>query len=101
LPLRRRLREGKRSVVLSDIKLYLSFYFYASGSALRGRLDGKRIDVFTLDRASKAIDNQAGSYQLKTAKLRLTPDAAEILERKLGLKRALRRDGMRANSACR
>ncbi len=80
-------KRGKRAVALSS----LSFDFAAG--ALKGKLGNEEIPVFRLG-AGGILNKTAGTATLVDAKLRLTADAAKVLQQKLGLKRALRRDGV-------
>lgn len=81
------LRRGKRAVALSGLR-----FDFAAGT-LQGKLGGEEITVFRLG-AGAILNDSTGAATLVDAKLRLTADAAEILQRKLGLERALRRDGV-------
>lgn len=80
-------KQGKRAVALSNLR-----FDFAAGT-LKGKLGGEEISVFNL--GSGAILNATtGAATLVDAKLRLTADAAEVLQQKLDLARALRRDGV-------
>ncbi len=80
-------KRGKRAIGLSGIR------FDLSADTLRGRLGDEEIDVFKLGAAATASAS-SGSVGLDSGKLRLTVEAATVLEQKLGLARALRRDGV-------
>lgn len=82
-----RFTQGKRSVALSGLR------FDFGAGTLVGALDGKEIAVFGLG-AAAGVDSTAGSVSLGGGKLRLTAEAATALKQKLGLGRALRRDGV-------
>lgn len=80
-------KRGNRSLLLSGIRLDL-----AAGT-LGGKLGGDELAVFKLG-AEPRVDAAAGSLSLSEGSLRLTADAAALLKQKLGLGRALRRDGV-------
>jgi hypothetical protein len=82
-----RFKRGKRNVLLSGLR------FDFSAGTLVGTLGGKEIPVFSLGVAA-AVNSTAGSVSLVGGKLRLTAEAATALKQKLGLERALRRDGV-------
>jgi hypothetical protein len=82
-----RFKRGDRSVVLSGIKLNLS------AGTLSGKLGGEEIEVLKLGAAASA-NATTGAVGLQGGKLRLSADAATALKQKLGLRRALRRDGV-------
>lgn len=84
---RLRFKRGDRSVVLSAIKLNLS------AGTLSGKLGGEEIEVLKLGAAASA-NATTGAVGFEGGKLRLTADAATALRQKLGLGRALRRDGV-------
>lgn len=80
-------RKGKRGVALAGI------HFDFNAGTLNGLLGGEEMAVFKLSTAA-AIDPTKGSIQLTEAVLRFTPEAAKIVKQKLGLKRALRHNGV-------
>ncbi len=80
-------KRGKKSVQLSGLRFDL-----ATGT-LRGKLGDAEIDVFKLGAAAN-VNGNSGAVSLNEAQLRLTAEAASALKQKLGLKRALRRDGV-------
>ncbi|MEZ5076355.1 MAG: HtaA domain-containing protein [Solirubrobacterales bacterium] len=82
-----RFRKGKRGVPLAGIHIDLAT------RTLSGRLGGSEMAVFKLG-AAPIVDPVAGTAVLSEAALRFTPRAAKIVRKKLGLKRALRRDGV-------
>jgi hypothetical protein len=82
-----RFKRGKKAVAMSDLR-----FDFAAGT-LQGKLAGREIPVFRLS-AGAILNDSTGAVTLVDAKLRLTADAAEALQQKLGLERALRRDGV-------
>lgn len=82
-----RFKRGKRTLALSELR----FDFRAG--TLKGKVGGEEIAFFRLA-AGAILNASTGAATLLDAKLRLTADAAEALQRKLGLERALRRDGV-------
>jgi hypothetical protein len=82
-----RFRKGKRGVALTGI------HFDFSAGTLNGSLGGEEMAVFKLGTGS-AIDPLAGTAVLSEGVLRFTGEAARIVRRKLGLKRALRHNGV-------
>lgn len=79
-------KRGKKSVVFSEVR------FDLAAGTLAGRLHGGEVPIFLLG-ATPQLDAAAGSVALKEGKLRLTPAAANAIERELGLKRDLVRKG--------
>lgn len=73
---------GSRTVAVTGARLDV-----ASG-ALVGSVEGSELPIFRLGGAV-SVDAPAGTLSLSEGKLRLTPDAAKLLRRELGLKRAL------------
>lgn len=82
-----RFKRGKRAVLLSGIRLDL-----AAGT-LNGNLGGRELAVFRLG-APVGVDAVAGTVALAGGGLRLTGAAATALREKLGLERALLRNGI-------
>lgn len=82
-----RFTQGKRSAILGSLR------FDFGAGTLNGALDGKEIAVFSLG-APAGVNPTSGAVSLGGGKLRLTADAATALKQKLGLERALRRDGV-------
>ena len=82
-----RFKHGRKSVALSGVR------FDFSSGALLGSLGGSEIPVFRLGAAAD-VNGATGSISLVEGKLRLTAEAAGVLERKLGLERALMRRGV-------
>jgi Htaa len=80
-------KRGKESVELSGLR------FNLGAGTLRGALGGSEIDVFKVA-GTPGANAASGAVSLNEGKLRLTADAAKALQRKLGLERALRRDGV-------
>ena len=80
-------KRGKRSVSLTGLR------FNLTAGTLSGKLGEEEVDVFELG-AMAAVNPSSGSASLDGGKLRLTADAASELKQKLGLVRALRRDGV-------
>jgi hypothetical protein len=80
-------KRGKMSVQLSGLR------FDLAAGTLRGKLGGAEIEVFKLG-APANVNADSGAVSLSEAKLRLTAAAASALKQRLGLKRALRRDGV-------
>lgn len=80
-------KRSKRSISLSGIR------FNLAAATLSGKLGDEEIAVFRLDGPATA-DASSGKVALDGNKLRLTAEAATALKQKLGLKRALRRDGI-------
>ncbi|HWM55351.1 MAG TPA: HtaA domain-containing protein [Solirubrobacterales bacterium] len=82
-----RFKRGKRGVVVSALR-----FDFAAG-ALVGKLGEEETAIFKLGVAA-SLNASSGAVSLQDAKLRLTADAAGTLQQKLGLERALRRDGV-------
>jgi Htaa len=82
-----RFKRGKKGVVVSALR-----FDFATGT-LKGRLGDEEISIFGLG-AAASLNASTGAVSLQDAKLRLTADAAGTLKEKLGLERALRRDGV-------
>lgn len=82
-----RFKRGKRAVVLSGVRLDL-----AAGT-LNGKLDGEELAVFRLGAAAN-VNRANGAVGLVAGSLRLTSAAATALREKLGLERALLRNGV-------
>jgi hypothetical protein len=82
-----RFRKGKRGVALTGIEIDLA------ARTLKGKLAGTPMTVFRLS-GEPVLDTAAGTATLTESVLRLTPDAAKIVGKKLGLKRALRHNGV-------
>jgi hypothetical protein len=80
-------KQGKRVVTLSELR-----FDFAAGT-LKGKVGGEEISFFRLG-AGAILNSSTGAATLVDAKLRLTADAAEALQQKLALERALRRDGV-------
>lgn len=80
-------RKGKRGVALAGI------HFDFAADTLNGLLGGQEMAVFTLG-AAPVVDPVSGAVSLSEGELRLTADAAKIVRKKLGLKRALRHNGI-------
>jgi Htaa len=80
-------KHGKKSVELSGLR------FNLSAGTLRGILGGSEVNVFQVAGAAGA-NAASGAVSLNEGRLRLTADAAKALRQKLGLERALRRDGV-------
>lgn len=80
-------KRGKKSVELSGLR------FNLSAGTLHGVLGGSEVDVFKVAGAA-AANAAGGAVSLNDGKLYLTADAAKALRQKLGLERALRRDGV-------
>jgi Htaa len=78
---------GKRAIDLTGLR------FNIGASTLSGKLGGEQLDVFKLG-AAASVNSAKGSIGLDAGKLRLTPEAGQALRQKLGLPRALRRDGV-------
>jgi hypothetical protein len=80
-------KRGKQSATLTGL------HFNLGGDVLTGSLDGEQLDLLKL--GSKASANaSSGAVAIDGGKLRLTAAAAGALKQKLGLQRALRRDGV-------
>jgi Htaa len=82
-----RFKRGKKSVRLGKLR------FDLATKTLSGKLGKENIDAFELG-ATASVDSATGAVSFEDAKLRLTPEAATALREKLGLERALRRDGV-------
>jgi len=82
-----RFQRGKKGVVVSALR-----FDFAAGT-LKGKLGDEEISIFNLGAAAN-LNATTGAVSLQDAKLRLTADAAGALKQKLGLARALRRDGV-------
>ncbi len=82
-----RFKRGSRSVGLSGLRFDL-----ATGT-LDGKLGPREVQVFKLG-ATPSVNGNAGSVGLSEGTLRLTAEAADLLEEKLGLERALVRRGV-------
>lgn len=82
-----RFKRGKRAVVLNGVRLDL-----AAGT-LNGKLDGEELAVFRLGAAAN-VNAHTGTASLAAGSLRLTSAAATALREKLGLERALLRNGI-------
>jgi|GEM_PF-1909635 len=80
-------KQGKRVVTLSELR-----FDFAAGT-LKGKVGGEEVSFFRLSTGA-VLNSSTGAATLLDAKLRLTADAAEALQEKLGLERALRRDGV-------
>ncbi len=80
-------KRGKKGVVVSALR-----FDFAAG-ALKGKLGDEEVSIFSLGAAAN-LNASTGAVSLQDAKLRLTADAAGTLKQKLGLERALRRDGV-------
>jgi hypothetical protein len=79
-------RRGSREVTLTGI------HFDFAAGTLNGLLAGRQTAVFKI--GSAQLDRVAGTVRLSEAVLRFTPEAAQIVRRQLGLKRALRHNGI-------
>jgi hypothetical protein len=82
-----RFKRGKRGVVLSALR------FDLSAGTLNGKLGGEELAVFRLGAPAQA-NASTGQVSLIAAGLRLTPEAATLLKKQLGLERALVRKGI-------
>ena len=80
-------KRGKKGVVVSALR-----FDFAAG-ILKGKIGDEEISIFSLG-AAASLNASTGAVSLQDAKLRLTADAADTLKQKLGLERALRRDGV-------
>jgi Htaa len=80
-------KRGKRSVALTGLR------FNLTAGSLSGNLGGEQLDVLELGAAGSA-NASSGAVGLDAGKLRLTPEAVSALKDELGLRRALRRDGV-------
>jgi hypothetical protein len=80
-------KSGKKSVALTGIR------FELAAGTLVGNLGGSEIPVFWLGAPSQ-VNSTSGSVGVSAGKLRLTSQAAELLQDKLGLERALVRKGV-------
>lgn len=80
-------KRGKQVVSLTGIRVHLS------AGAISGNLGGEQLDVFKFAGGATA-NASSGAVGLVDGKLRLTSDAAEALQEKLDLERALRHDGV-------
>ena len=84
-----RFKHGKRGLVLSGLR------FDLTAGTLSGNLGGEEIVVFRIDTpAPVQVNRAAGTIALGGGKLRLTAEAADVLEQRLGLERALVRKGV-------
>lgn len=82
-----RFKRGKRTVDLTGLR------FDLTAGTLTGNLGGEELGVLQLGVPGTA-NASSGSVGLDAGKLRLTAEAATALKQKLGLSRALRRDGV-------
>lgn len=82
-----RFRKGKRGVALTDV------HFDLAAWTLTGKLGGEEMTVFNLA-AQPEIDPVAGTGTVVEGPLRFTREAAKVVRKKLGLKRALRHNGV-------
>lgn len=82
-----RFKKGKRSLPLSEIS------FNLSAGTVSGKLGDEKIDVFKVNGPASA-NRSSGNVTLDGGKLTLTAGAASALKEALGLKRALRRNGV-------
>ncbi len=80
-------RKGSRGVALAGV------HFNFAAGTLDGLLGGEEMAVFKLG-AQPNVNPVTGSVSLSEGELRLTADAAKVVRTKLGLKRALRRNGI-------
>lgn len=79
-------RKGDREVTLTGI------HFDFAAGTLNGLLAGQQTAVFKI--GSAQLDPVAGTVQLSEGVLRFTPEAAQVVRKKLGLTRALRHNGV-------
>jgi hypothetical protein len=82
-----RFKKGKRSVTVTSLR------FDLTAGTLNGKVGTSDVAVFQLG-AAPAINGTAGTVVLNDGKLRLTEAAAELLQEKLGLQRALVHKGV-------
>jgi hypothetical protein len=82
-----RFKRGKRGVVLNSLR------FDLGAGTLNGKLGGEDLAVFRLGTPAQ-VDPAGGKVSLSGANLRLTAEAADVLEQKLGLERSLARKGV-------
>jgi len=80
-------KSANKSVALTGLR------FELAAGTLVGNLGGSEIPVFWLGAPSQ-VNSTSGSVGVSAGKLRLTAQAAELLEGKLGLERALVRTGV-------
>jgi hypothetical protein len=84
---RLRFKRGKRGVVLNSLR------FDLGAGTLSGKLGGEDVAVFRLGTPAQ-VDTATGKVALSRAHLRLTAEAAGALKERLGLERALARNGV-------
>jgi Htaa len=80
-------RKGGKSVALTDLR------FDLEAGTLTGKLDGEQMEILRQGAPSN-VDSSAGSVSVREGKLRLIRGAARVLQRELGLKRALGGEGV-------
>ena len=80
-------RKGSRGVALAGI------HFNFTAGTLDGLLGGQEMAVFKLGGQAN-VNPVTGAVSLNEGELRLTADAAKVVRKKLGLKRALRHNGI-------